>query len=312
MDNLPMPVSNELKFNDPSENCNYNLFSDLPKLEAALSRHDYSLNSKRAIISDVGHFIGWYEQHSGHVFQIDRVIEREIMEYKTAMESKRLSAATINRRITTLRTLFDIAIELGIYTRANPTKNVRQLERQKLAPKSLTDADARQLLKEIELHGNLRDRTIVELMIGAGLRVSEVASLRVTDIEVSERKGILSIHHSKAGRSRLVPLNLNCRQLLAQYIEQVKPQDKLFTGQRDTLTAQGIRRMLARYSRYVPNARLTPHVLRHTFASRYLKQNPADIVALAQTLGHSSISTTQIYTQNRMEDLQEKVDRVAY
>lgn len=304
----------------PQKNCIDNLI-DLPddfwRVINAFGRRDYSENSKIAIGHDIQHFLRWFNSHNGELFTFHRVTEGDISSYKAYCQKASLANTTINRRLTTLRVFFEVAIEEGVYKGSNPTAKVRKLERTKLAPKALSKNDLGRLIRALELRAgarnDYRDVAVVALMAYAGLRVSEVANLNVTDVQLRVRSGILTVKHSKAGRTREVPLKERCREVLQKYLETTPPapQGKLFSGQRDTtFTAQGIRRMLNRYARFLPDLRLTPHVLRHTFCSLYLKDNPGDIVSLAQTVGHASIVTTQIYLQNSMEDLQEKVERM--
>ncbi len=309
MQNALIPVDYRLQ-NSPDNV--YTLDEALRRSVVKLLQNDYSPNSTKAIRSDLKHFLAWYTDANGEQFNFKRVIERDIRDYRTAMQSKGLSVATINRRLITLKKFFAAAADEEVITvERNPTLKVRTLRIQKLAPKSLTPQDARRFLKEVEVRGSLRDMAIMELMIGAGLRVSEVTSLRVTDVLLSERKGAVVIRHSKGGKTRTVPLRQSVRALLARYIIECKPVDRLFTGQRGVLTPHAVNKLVAKYGKRA-GVTLSCHRLRHTFAFAFLKENPTEIVALSQLLGHGNINTTAIYTQNRLEDLQEKVEKVAY
>jgi integrase/recombinase XerC len=183
------------------------------------------------------------------------------------------------------------------------------LRMQELAPMSLTPQDARKFLKEVEVRGVLRDMAIMELMIGGGLRVSEVVHLKVSDIELSERKGAVLIRNAKGGKTRRVPLRQSLRSLLTHYLDEYKPTNNLFTGQRGVLTTHAVTKLVAKYGKKA-DITLSPHTLRHTFAFAFLAENPSEIVALSQILGHSNINTTAIYTQNRLENLQEKIEKM--
>jgi len=193
----------------------------------------------------------------------------------------------------------------------NPAESVKHLAQQTLAPKSLTQPEVRKLLKEIELRGSTRDMLIAHLMLGAGLRVSEVASLTIQDIHITERKGFVDVRHSKARKTRQVPLHAKLRTLLTEYIETTKPTETLFFGQRGKLSSAGIQQLVIRYAE---KASITTHAhaLRHTFAYAYLESNPHDIVGLSQILGHSSLNTTSLYTRHRLENLQERVELLPY
>lgn len=276
----------------------------------ALLRGDYSSNSRKALESDLRHFFGWYWQANGEPFSFGRVTERDVVEYKEGSKRQGLSVATINRRLITLKRFFAIAVEQNVIAlERNPTRGVRTLRKQELAPRSLAPQEARRFLKEVELRGNIRDMAIVELMVGAGLRVSEIVQLEVADIEISERKGMVIVRNAKGGRTRRVPLRQSVRVVLWRFIEEQKPTGRLFHGQRGAISTHAISKLVAKYGRRA-GVELSPHSLRHTFAFAFLAENPSDIVALGQILGHSNVNTTAIYTQNRLENLQQKVEKV--
>ena len=150
-------------------------------------------------------------------------------------------------------------------------------------------------------------------MIGAGLRVSEVANLQVQDVHISERKGYVDVRSSKARRTRQVPLNAKLRALLTEYIETTKPTDKLFFGQRGELSTAGVQQLVIRYAEKAGlKTHCHSHSLRHTFSYAYLQANPSDIVGLAQILGHQNVNTTAIYTKHRLDNLQERVEGIPY
>ena len=153
-------------------------------------------------------------------------------------------------------------------------------------------------------------------MLYSGLRVSEVVKLEIWDISILERSWFVNIRSSKGGKTRKVPLSLNVREILTQYIKEYYENSgnlkssyswKMFYGQRWILTEIGVNKMIEKYSLY-SQVKVTPHLLRHTFSYNYLGINKSDIVWLSQILWHGSIETTAIYTQNRLEDLQERVE----
>lgn len=285
--------------------------SPVERIVVKLMDRDCSRNTAKAVLSDLKHFFVWYTEANGEGFRFNRVTGRDARDYRAAMQKDGLSVATINRRLTSLSQFFKMALEEKAIQK-NPMEGVKQLTRQSLAPKGLTGADTRKLLKEVELRGNLRDMAMIELMLGAGLRVSEVVKLEIADVHISDRKGSVLVRHAKGGKTRTVPLNKEIRSRLDQYIEERdRDQKQLFIGQRGTLTPIAVNKIIEKYAEKSA-VRLSPHTLRHTFAYNYLKENQGDIIGLAQILGHSNVNTTAIYTQNRLEDLQEKVEKVLY
>ena len=307
--NYPIKVVNY-----PTKNSLDNIFSNsntsLNKVLEVLQNRDYSKNSLRAMMFDLKQFSIWYKNVYGEKLDIQRVTTRDIQCFRDDAQKADKAVSTINRRLVTLKQFFSIAEEVGIIDK-NPAHKVKSLSKQSLAPKSLTQKEARKFLKEVELRKNLRDRVMIELMLGAGLRVSEVVSLKVGNIELSERKGVVHIKHSKANKSRKVPLHKNIRILLEQYLKNVDTSKALFIGQRGMITSPTLNKIVDKYASKA-GIKVTPHLLRHTFAYNYLNEHTGDIVGLAQLLGHSNINTTAIYTQNRLEDLQEKVENISY
>lgn len=276
-----------------------------------LMERDYAQHTRQAIVSDLKSFLAWYFQKNGEQFNFRRIVERDIADFRDDARRAGLAIATVNRRLVTLRLFFEIALEEGCMPR-NPAKGVRQLAAQSLAPKGLTPQETRRLLREVEIRGNLRDRLILELLLATGLRCSELVGLTAADIELSERKGVITVRHAKGNKTRRIPLNLRVRTLLKQYLDENKPADRIFIGQRGELTPLAINKLLDVYGAKAGIENLHPHRLRHTFAFNYLQANPSDLVGLSQLMGHASIQTTAIYTQRRMEDLEERIEGMSY
>ncbi|EKD66382.1 MAG: phage integrase family protein [uncultured bacterium (gcode 4)] len=282
-----------------------------------LFKKDYSENTKVALVADIKNFIVWYEEKNWENINLRRIVEKDIIDFKNDVQKKWKTVATINRNLVSVRLFLNEAIELG-YLVKNPCNKVRQFKSVGLSPKSLEDKEIRKFLKEVELRWNLRDKTIIYLMLYSGLRVSEVVKLEIWDISIFERSWFVNIRSSKWGKTRKVPLSLSLREILGQYIKEYYENTgnlkssyswKIFYGQRWILTEIGVNKMIEKYSLY-SQVKVTPHLLRHTFSYNYLEVNKSDIVWLSQILWHSSIETTAIYTQNRLEDLQERVEMV--
>ncbi|MFA4814865.1 MAG: tyrosine-type recombinase/integrase [Candidatus Gracilibacteria bacterium] len=272
-----------------------------------LASRDLSHNSKKALFSDIAHFIVWYEARFKETFVVRFITNSALQAYRDDSEKAGLSPKTIIRRLSSLRELVKEAKELKLLDH-EPFRKLKAPQVQPLAPKSLTESDCRKLLREIEIRNNLRDEAIVQLMLGAGLRASEVIALKREDIEITERKGFALIRSGKGNKTRSVPLNSTIRPLLLEYTKANPSEGALFVGQRGGLKIPVTLNKILDFYAKKAGIHCHPHALRHTFAYSYLKHNPSDIVGLAQILGHSNIQTTAIYTQNRLEDLQEKVE----
>ena len=276
-----------------------------------LIKRDYSQNTQTAIKADLRDFVQWYIGRNSEAFDVKRLTEREVAEYKQFYIEKGLAPRTINRKLVSLSLYCQTAVELEL-RHDNPTKRIKQLPLQKLSPKSLTSQEIRKLLKEVELQKNSRDELVVKLLLFAGLRSSEVIGLGVSDVNITERKEHLLVRNSKGNKTRQVPLENNLRILIGDYLQKYNPSQQLIVGKRGCLKSViSINKILEKYAERA-KIKCHPHTLRHCFAYNFIQKNQSDIVALSQILGHGNIATTGIYCQNRLEDLQEKVEGMSF
>jgi len=292
------------------QNSGHNICSDSELALKALFNRDYSDNTRSAIAHDLRSYFKWFEEVNSEVFSLKRCSSMDIVDFRNFCQRQGMAVATINRKLATLKQFLKTAKTEKLIDK-NPAESVKHLAQQTLAPRGLTQPEVRKLLKEIELRGSTRDMLIVLLMVGAGLRVSEVASLTVQDVHISPRKGFVDIRHSKARKTRQVPLYAKLRDLLTEYLETAKPTSSLFYGQRGELSSAGIQQLVKRYAE-IAGIQTHVHALRHTFSYAYLSANPSDIVGLSQILGHQNVNTTAIYTRHRLENLQERVESLPY
>ncbi len=197
----------------------------------------------------------------------------------------------------------------------DPTAEVAALRLPARQPKGLPDRDLRKLLRAAKVSGSARDYAIIEILAGTGLRVGELLSLRVGDLELHERSGSVTVRQGKGGNFRAIPLTLDVRKALegylAGYANAVDPDAPLWAGLHGELSHRSsVLRILARVAQHAGIDAPGPHVLRHTFATRYLAANPDDLRGLAALLGHSSLNTVMIYTEPGLERLAERMERL--
>jgi len=156
-----------------------------------------------------------------------------------------------------------------------------------------------------------RDIAILQVLRHTGIRVGELCALRVADIQTSERKGSLTVRSGRGSKHRVIPLNLNVRKALDDYLK-VRPEvadDQLFIGQRgEGLKVRAVEDVVAKYAR-LAGLEVHPHQLRHTFAKAALDSG-TDLVAVATLLGHQRLETTAIYTKPSPRDLEKAVERL--
>jgi integrase/recombinase XerD len=213
-----------------------------------------------------------------------------------------LSAATIRREVSAVRTYYGFLVGEGRLAN-DPSDRLESPRRGRVLPDTLSVAEIEALLAAPSIDEPLawRDRTLLELGYGAGMRVSELCGLGITDLLLSEN---LVRVFGKGGKERLVPIGRTVIGAVSVYLHQVRPEiDRGQSGGRVLLNARG--RPLSRVGAWgiVKRAaaragigkRVTPHTLRHSFAT-HLLEGGADLRAVQEMLGHADLSTTQIYT----------------
>jgi site-specific recombinase XerD len=169
------------------------------------------------------------------------------------------------------------------------------------------------LLREVHKSGKMRDAAIIETLANTGLRVGELAELTLADVEISERKGMVTVRSGKGVKYRQVPLNADARRAISGYL-QARPQSaetSLFLGQRDEpLTPSAVWRVVKKYGQRA-GLTISPHTLRHTFGTRLVRTSGIDLVTVAAMMGHESLDTTAIYSQPTAEDMANAVEKLA-
>ncbi len=245
-----------------------------------------------------------------------RVAKNYIISYIMYLKGDReYAAATSARKVAAIRSFFHFLVAEGLI-RDDPTATLDSLRVKKHLPKPMTVQDVDKLLDEaakLITPKGLRDRAILELLYATGMRVSEVVSLRVDDVNLASA----SVRcWGKGSKERVIPMHQQAVASIRDYVEKgrtqlVKDADEktLFLNMRGRpLTRQGLWLV---FKEYVEKAGLspeiTPHTLRHSFATHMLDRH-ADLINVQKLLGHTSISTTQVYTHVSSERLREAYD----
>jgi len=172
----------------------------------------------------------------------------------------------------------------------------------------LSRKEQQALLRAVRQGENQRDLAIVKIMLGAGLRISEAAALKVSDLEISDHSGWVKVRVGKGMKSRSIPLSVQVRKALQAYLK-IRPdedEEDLFLGQRGPLSEWGIHAIVKKYAFQARLEDVTSHTLRHRFAKNLVEAStPLDQVAIL--LGHESLDTTRIYTRPSERDLEQAV-----
>lgn len=227
-----------------------------------------------------------------------RVDHLTIRAYLAFLARKKLSRSSSARHLSALRSFFKFLMREGAVT-MNPARAVATPRREKPLPSVLQTSEVTALLEmpDLETPLGIRDRAWIELMYASGLRISELVSIDLDDIELRAR--LVKIR-GKGAKERIVPFGSKAADAIRNYLTVRHPaeeEDALFLNHRgQRITARSVRRLFDRYVRAASlRAGVSPHTLRHSFATHLLNAG-ADLRAIQELLGHASLSTTQKYT----------------
>jgi len=269
-----------------------------PEVEAflAVSAARLAPRTVDAYRRDLTAFCGWLGRSPSTSSTED--LERYVAE----LRAQGLAATTIARRIAAIRSFFRHQVLVGL-REDNPAADVGLPRRTRKLPRTLSPGEAERLVEAAAgtTPRDLRDRALVELLYGAGLRVSEAVGLEKGGVDLDERL-VRSI--GKGGKERIVPLGRSAADALRRYLSRGRPfldrrhRPELFLNARGgPLTRAGaflILRRLAEKAGLDPR-RIHPHLLRHSFAT-HLLEGGADLRSVQEMLGHADLATTELYT----------------
>ena len=276
-------------------------FCDTLWLEDGLAK-----NSLDAYRRDMALFAGWLHGEHGKTLYAAQV--EDINAYFAARHGS-TKATSANRRLAVLKRFYQLALRQNRIG-ADPCLKMKSARQPQRFPKTLSEQQVEALLAapDTDTPLGLRDRTMLELMYASGLRVSELVLLK--SIEVGMNEGVLRIT-GKGSKTRLVPFGEEARAWIERYLKEGRPailggqiDDALFvTARGAAMTRQMFWTLIKKYAlRAAINAPLSPHTLRHAFATHLLNHG-ADLRVVQLLLGHADISTTQIYTHVARERL---------
>ena len=246
------------------------------------------------------------------IYQLEKVTATSLNSYVLFLEKKGMASSSISRNIASMHTFFQYAFRKGLL-KEDPSELLKAPRIEKKAPSVLTVGEVKRLLEQPA--GNspkeLRDRAMLELLYATGIRVSELVSLKIGDVNL--KRGYLTC--TEGDRKRMLPFGNAAREALKRYLEYGRPElavessEMLFTNcSGEPMSRQGFWKLVKYYGNKAGlQCELTPHTLRHSFAA-HLVENGADLHAVQQMLGHSDIATTQVYVhlkENQMRSVYE-------
>ena len=258
-----------------------------------------SNNTLQSYKRDLKQFRKFLESYSLHY---NKVSEDDINFYIKELQDNGKKASSISRAIASIRSFYQFALKRKKVKR-DPTANVKSPKIEKRVPSVLTAKEVELLLdqpKDVDLKGT-RDKAMLEFAYATGMRVTEIISLDIDDVNLDE--GYVNCRNGN--KQRTIPLGTMALNALKEYIEDARDilikdenQKALFVNVNGgRLTRQGFWKIIKYYKEQAHITKdITPHVLRHSFAT-HLLQNGADLKAIQTMLGHSDISSTQVYMQ---------------
>ncbi len=265
----------------------------------------YSPRTVEAYRRDLGDFEAFLERRRGRIPAAEEVDEEMVRDYLRDLTRRGLSARTVARRLATLRSFRRYLGRRGV-TGVVMGPDLKGPRLPKRLPPFLSKEDLARLLDGPGWDENgpgARDRAVVELLYGTGIRLSELVGLRVRDLARSS--GLLLVR-GKGNKERRVPVGSAARAALDRYLADrgaSDPDAPLFAGRNGPISPRTVQRIVTRHLRRIASrARLSPHLLRHTFAT-HLLDNGAELRAVQELLGHASLASTQVYTHVTMERL---------
>lgn len=278
----------------------------------------YSPHTVSAYQSDLDQFIAFLNNPdklvpppAPEITHPSQITHYHIRNWMVEMMNHQIIARSINRKIATLRKYFKFLLQEGVIE-INPASKINTPKIPKNLPVIVEDVKLTQMLDENEVFGNdfkgLRDKLVLEMLFGTGMRLSELLGVKDTDINTYE--GTIKVL-GKRNKERIIPINHELKLLIAEYQQLKKNQD--FFGNNSLMlivTDKGanaysklIYLIVQKYLSYISTQnKKSPHVLRHTFATSLLNRG-ADLNAIKELLGHANLSATQIYTHNSVERL---------
>ncbi len=281
---------------------NLELFLSYLKYEKRYSPHTIT-----AYENDLGQFI-LFGKILVEDFHVEKTDYHLIRQWVVSLMNNGTLARSVNRKISTLKTFYRFLMREGVIDK-NPTDHVSVLKMAKKLPEFVQEKEMNQLLDGQFFSGDfegVRDKAVVSLFYGTGIRLSELVGIRLTDLNLAEK--MVKVN-GKRNKQRLVPFPMEISSLLSDYI---KLRNELYpdSGNILFLTESGepvynklVYRIVKRQLSLVTTSdKKSPHILRHSYATHLLNRG-ADLNAIKELLGHANLAATQVYTHTSFEQL---------
>ena len=299
----------------------------LTSFEEYITKQDRSPLTIRGYMTDLKDFAAWFEKTNGEPLAPARITPTDVKEYKQHLLTvKRLKANTVNRRLSSISAFTLWARQTG-QIQSDPAENIKTVQQTLVAPKWLDKNEQFALQRAIEHDLQIsklrypkrwitrrRDASLTIFLLNTGLRLTELLALQLGDIQMSERKGSIRVQSGKGGKQRTVPLNVEARQALQEWLA-VRPQTEsqrvwiAVETESDKLSSRAVQRVFQRYAEDAGIAEFSPHIARHTFAKNLVNKG-IGLEKIAALLGHANLNTTRLYITPDNRDLENAVEQL--
>lgn len=242
---------------------------------------------------------------------IDEISSSIVRSWLASLKEQAISSKTINRKISSLKSYFKYELRLG-HIASTPMTVISSLKVNKRLPSFIAQKDIQLLLREVEFPGTwmgMTDHLLLQIFYNTGVRLSELINLKESQVDTGNNS--LKVL-GKGGKERIVPLHNHLLGLINNYIREKARNNNTHGSEFLLVNDKGTKlypkyayRVVRKYLGTVStNERKSPHILRHSFAT-HLTNNGADINAVKELLGHSSLASTQVYTHNSIDRLKD-------
>ena len=259
----------------------------------------FSANTIAAYLRDINDFQKFLNDNGTKISK--EINYSFIRQWIVVLSEKKYSKISINRKIASLKSYFDYLVNIEIIN-SSPLKGHKNLKSSSKIVIPFSEAEMDKVFENLESNDmNNRDRLMIEIFYSTGIRRDELINIKLVDI-LFDSKVIKVL--GKRNKQRMIPMLPYLLSNIVDYINNSDPKIYLFESKKSKkLSTSTIYRIINKYFRSVSSkVKISPHVLRHTFATHMLN-NGADINAIKELLGHANLSATQVYTHNTIEKL---------
>ncbi|MEM7495710.1 MAG: tyrosine-type recombinase/integrase [Myxococcota bacterium] len=283
-----------------------------------LHQTDYAQSTIHSYQKDLRRFLAFYQQAYPRETTLDNLQSACLVHFRQNMvHQDKLAIATVNRRLEALRRFCRFCHDNGWLTQ-NPAACVKSMRISKQSkPRGLTVQQTHALIQAtmpLERRLGVRDHALLHLLLQTGLRIGEAAALLIQDLVIYDRSGWVRVRDGKGHRQRAVPLNATARGALRRYLAtrgDTRGDKPVFVSERGApLSVRGMQIVMGNLARRAGLKReFSAHVLRHTFALNYLRDNPGKLADLSHLMGHESVNTTAVYARSSEQDMADDLER---